>query len=70
MHQLLYSIEVKLTDLERKLKELGWWEIAGGKHAKWTNGSLTEPVPRHKEIDEYLAKKIIRRVASNPPEGK
>jgi hypothetical protein len=33
----------------------------GGSHEIWTNGEETEPVPRHREISELLAKKIIRK---------
>lgn len=58
---------VKKRDLEKTLVNLGWWEIKGTKHAKWTNGIICEMVPRHSEVDEYLARKIIRTAASNPP---
>jgi predicted RNA binding protein YcfA (HicA-like mRNA interferase family) len=51
---------VKLKDLERKLKDLGFWEVVGGKHAKWTNGVDSMAVPRHKEIQEYTARGIIK----------
>jgi hypothetical protein len=33
----------------------------GAKHEIWGNGEEQETVPRHKEIDEYLAKKILAR---------
>ena len=34
----------------------------GGKHDIYHNPKtgMTQPLPRHKEINEYLAKKIIR----------
>lgn len=59
---------MKRRDLEKKLAELGWkFARHGGSHDVWTNGKETEPVPRHNEINEYLAKKILRKVKDNPP---
>lgn len=52
---------MKRIDLERRLKELGYWEVDGGKHGKWTNGVHTEPVPRAREIKEHTAKAILKR---------
>jgi len=51
---------VKKRDLERQLKRLGWWCLRQGKHEIWTNGEVTLPVPRHKEINEITAKGILR----------
>lgn len=54
---------MKKRDLERKAKELGWWKLReGGNHEVWTNGTLTEPIPRHNEINEMLAKKILKKM--------
>lgn len=62
---------VKKTDLERALKEAGWWlERQGGSHEIWTDGETTEAVPRHKEINEILAKKILRKAAKKKKEEK
>jgi len=33
----------------------------GGNHDIYTNGKDIEPIPRHKEIAESLAKTIIKR---------
>lgn len=53
---------MKKRDVERKLKELGWWYLRdGADHDIWTNGMDIMPVPRHKEIKEPLAKSIIRQ---------
>ena len=58
---------MKRLDLEKKLKKLGWYlDREGGSHEIWTNGKITEPVPRHKEIGEILAKKILRKARQNP----
>jgi mRNA interferase HicA len=56
---------LKKRDLEKRLKELGWWLLReGGSHEVWTNGSATEFVPRHNEIKEILAKKILKNAAT------
>ncbi len=51
---------MKKRDLDNELKRLGWWLLRQGKHEIWTNGVLTIPVPRHKEINEMTAKAILR----------
>lgn len=53
---------MKRKELERKLTKSGWWLLRhGGNHDIWTDGKLEEPVPRHAEINELLAKKILRK---------
>jgi predicted RNA binding protein YcfA (HicA-like mRNA interferase family) len=53
---------MKRTDLIRLLERNGWWmRREGGDHTIYTNGIANESVPRHNEIDEILAKKIIKR---------
>ena len=45
-----------------KLKQAGFhFERHGGNHDIYTNGKEIEPIPRHKEINEQLAKAIIKR---------
>lgn len=62
---------MKKRDLERGLRQLGWWfKREGGNHEIWTNGEDTEPVPRHREIDEKLATKILKVARNNPPKKK
>lgn len=59
---------MKKRDLEKTLRGLGWRFLRpGGNHDIWTNGVDTEPVPRHNEVNEYLAKKIIKKAVNNPP---
>lgn len=54
---------MKRKDLEKRLRDLNWYFLRhGSNHDIWTNGEDQESVPRHKEIDEYLAKKILRNV--------
>lgn len=61
---------MKRRDLEKKLSELGWqFDRHGGNHDVWTNGKEFEPLPRHNEINEYLAKKILKKAKANPPVG-
>lgn len=69
VHVLVYAIKVKRRDLESKLKELGWWEVGGTKHGKWTNGTQITMVPRHKEINEWTAKGILKLASQNPVKG-
>ena len=53
---------MKRRDLIRKLEQNGWWHMrAGGNHDIYTNGKRIEPIGRHTEIDELLAKKILKR---------
>ena len=54
---------MKRRDLETKLRALGWELVRhGSKHDVWSNmdGSQTNYVPRHNEINEYLAKAILK----------
>ena len=49
-------------DLIKLLVSNGWWLLRNGSnHDIYTNGQRSEPIPRHGEIKEQLAKAIIRR---------
>lgn len=53
---------MKRKDLIELLERNGWTKAReGGNHTIYTKGSETEPIPRHKEIAESLAKAIIKR---------
>ena len=53
---------MKRKDLIKLLEQNGWrLARSGGNHDIYTNGTKSEPIPRHKEINEILAKAIIRR---------
>ena len=53
---------MKQKDLINLFKRNGWWLVRqGSNHMVFTNGSETETVPRHKEVNELLAKAIIKR---------
>ena len=52
----------KRTDLIKMLERNGWYlKRNGGGHDLYTNGEQTETIPRHREINEMLAKTIIKR---------
>jgi mRNA interferase HicA len=58
---------VKKVELEKKLRELGWYlKRQGGSHEIWTNGVKTQPIPRHKEIKEGTAQGILEFAGKNP----
>lgn len=53
---------MKQRDLIKKLEAGGFvFERHGINHDVYARGTEKEEVPRHKEIDERLAKAIIRR---------
>ncbi len=56
---------MKRRDLERKLRIPGCYlKRDGGPHALWLNPKtgIIEAVPRHAEIKEPLAKKILKNM--------
>ncbi|MGZ3632830.1 MAG: type II toxin-antitoxin system HicA family toxin [Parachlamydiaceae bacterium] len=60
---------MKKKDLEKKLSRAGWWLARhGGNHDIWTNGNTTTQIPRHPEVNELLAKSIIKIAEKNPGE--
>lgn len=61
---------MKRVDLIRKLEEMGCVLIRHGAKHDWyrnTNTCVSQPVPRHREIKEHLAKKIIRSLENETP---
>lgn len=56
------SCKMKRRDLIKLLEHNGWrFDRNGGSHDLYTNGEKSEPIPRHNEINERLAKAIIRK---------
>ena len=54
---------MKRRDLIRLLEQNGWYfKRSGCNHDLYTNGKQTEAIPRHTEIDEMLARAIIRKL--------
>ena len=57
---------MKRRDLIKKLESLGCHlSRHGGKHDWYTNEitKQSQPVPRHREINEQLAKSIIKKLS-------
>lgn len=53
---------MKRRDLEKTLVKIGWWFLRhGGSHDIWTNGVDIQAIPRHSEIDNFVARKILRQ---------
>jgi predicted RNA binding protein YcfA (HicA-like mRNA interferase family) len=53
---------MKRRDLIKKLEANGWYlERNGANHDIYTNGKDAEPIPRHSEIKENMAKAIIKK---------
>lgn len=53
---------MKRKDLIKLLSNNGWkLKRNGSNHDIFTNGAESETIPRHREIDEDLAKAIIKR---------
>ena len=56
---------MKRRDLERKLRIAGCYlKREGGSHSLWINpkNGVVEAVPRHKEIKDPLARKILKNL--------
>ncbi|WP_022671068.1 type II toxin-antitoxin system HicA family toxin [Hippea alviniae] len=59
---------MKRKDLEKRLKAMGCYLKREGKsHSLWINPKtgIVETIPRHKEIKEPLAWKILRRLGDD-----
>lgn len=52
---------MKKRDLESKLRQLGYRFLRSKKHDLFTNGIKIVTVPRHKEINIFLAEKILKQ---------
>jgi len=58
---------MKRKDLVKELEKIGCVLIRhGGKHDWYHNPKtkVSQPVPRHKEINEYLAKHILKMLGN------
>ena len=64
---------MKRVDLVRQIEQLGCVLIRhGGKHDWYRNPNtgVSQPLPRHREIGEVLARKIIRMLANPETDDK
>lgn len=52
---------MKKKELEKLLAKNGWYlKRQGSNHEVWTNGIKSIAVPRHRELNEKLARGIIK----------
>ncbi len=52
---------MKRTEIESRLRAAGWARVRrGGRHDIWRRGELELAVPRHREVNEYTAKAILK----------
>lgn len=52
----------------RELEQLGWqFSRHGGQHDIWRRGERELALPRHREINEYTAKAILREAGGTEP---
>jgi mRNA interferase HicA len=52
---------MKRRELEQRLEQLGWrLSRHGGRHDVWRRGERELAVPRHREINEYTARAILK----------
>ena len=53
---------MKYRDLVRKLEKIGFkFERNGGNHDVYKRGSEEEQVPRHRDVNERLARAILKK---------
>lgn len=56
---------MKRKELEKKLRQAGCYlKREGASHSLWINPQtgVVEAIPRHREIKEFLAKKILKNL--------
>lgn len=54
---------MKRRELIKKLESKGWYFLRNGSnHDIYTDGVNIEPIPRHPDINERLAKSIIKKL--------
>lgn len=59
---------MKRRDLIKRLERMGCKFIRHGGNHDWyqiPNTKISQPVPRHREIDEHMAKQIIKLLSND-----
>ena len=59
---------MKRVDLIRKIEEAGAVFVRNGGRHDWYQNPITgmsQPIPRHREINELLARSIIRKLSTS-----
>jgi mRNA interferase HicA len=54
-------IIIKRRDLDKIFIENGYYIEHGGNHDKYIKGSKVVPVPRHRELDDYFVKLLLKQ---------
>lgn len=55
---------MKARELKRRLAAMGWRDTGkGSRHEKWTHGTHSIAIPRHREIAEGTARAILKEAA-------
>ena len=61
--QSLLDEWMKRRELIKRLEDKGWYlKRHGAEYDIYTNGKQSEPIPRHPDINERLARSIIKRL--------
>jgi mRNA interferase HicA len=59
---------MKRRELEQRLEQLGWHlSRHGGRHDVWCRDERELAVPRHREINEYTARAILKEAGGREP---
>lgn len=53
---------MKINDLERILRELGYILIRSSKHKVWSNGVKSIAIPHQREVNRMLSKRILKEI--------
>lgn len=71
VHAYVYIIHMKREELERRLRKAGAKFVRhGGKHDIWVGANGAEDaVPRHNELNEITARKILRTIGGDTTGG-
>jgi predicted RNA binding protein YcfA (HicA-like mRNA interferase family) len=56
---------MKTRELQRLLEKHGYKLLRAQKHYFYSNGIISLTVPRHKEVQLFLARKIIKQAGIN-----
>ena len=63
LHVLVDVSRMNRRELEEALRHTGWTLVRHGRrHDIWTDGEREEAIPDHVEINENLARVILRKV--------
>jgi predicted RNA binding protein YcfA (HicA-like mRNA interferase family) len=59
---------MKRLDLIKKLEDMGCYLVRHGGNHDWyrnPNTNAADAVPRHREVNEHLARKIIKKLSND-----